>query len=163
MLKKNSTPSGIHVGVISDTHGQLRPEALKALQDSHLIIHAGDIGKPEVLGELETIAPVYAVRGNVDTASWATAQPFTRTVEVGDFMFYALHNIDELNLDPRASGFRMVISGHTHRPLITECDDVIYLNPGSAGSYYYSQPVTVAHVRVTGKHIEHRIVVLNTD
>ena len=163
MPKTNAPPSDIHIGVLSDTHGQLRPEAFEALQASDLIIHAGDIGKPEVLDALETIAPVYAVRGNVDTAPWAVTQQFTRTVEVGEFTFYALHNLDELTLDPRSSGFRMVIYGHTHQPSITEKDGVIYLNPGSSGPHYYDQPVSVAHVRVMGRHIEHRIVELDTD
>jgi putative phosphoesterase len=121
------------VGVISDTHGLVRPQALDALRGSDLIIHAGDIGTPEVLDELNAIAPVFAVRGNVDRGAWADNLPVSEVVQAGDKSLYVLHNLDELDLDPLAADMHAVITGHSHRPMIREQAGVLYFNPGSAG------------------------------
>ncbi|MGA9755143.1 MAG: metallophosphoesterase family protein, partial [Desulfobaccales bacterium] len=121
------------IGVISDTHGLLRPEALKVLSGVELIIHAGDIGNPRILAELARIAPVHAVRGNTDRAGWAVDLPLTRVVEVGDVHFYVLHELFCLDLDPAAAGFAAVIFGHSHHPHLERKNGVLYLNPGSAG------------------------------
>ena len=134
------------IGLISDTHGLLRVEAVKALRGSELIIHAGDVGKPEILEELRKIAPVVAVRGNVDTEQWAKALPETAVVEAGAAMIYVLHDVNALDLNPAASGFHIVISGHSHKPGKTERDGVLYINPGSAGPRRFQLPVTVAHL-----------------
>ncbi len=136
------------IGVIADTHGLIRPEALDALRDSELILHAGDVGKERVMDALQEIAPVVAVRGNVDRAPWAERLPTTEVVEVGDMLIYLLHDRHALDLDPRAAGFAAVISGHSHRPLIEERDGVLYLNPGSAGPRRFALPLSVAHLRI---------------
>ena len=121
------------VGVISDTHGLLRPEAVAALAGVERIVHAGDIGSPDVLAALGRIAPVAAVRGNNDREAWAARIPETEVVEVGDVSLYVLHDLHELDLDPRAAGFAAVIAGHSHQPRVEEKAGVLYLNPGSAG------------------------------
>lgn len=136
------------IGLISDTHGLLRPEALRTLDGSDLIIHAGDVGDPEILGELKTLAPVFAVRGNVDTDPWAQALPETEVVEAGPATIYVLHDVHRLDLDPAAAGFQIVVSGHSHKPARTERGGVLYLNPGSAGPRRFDLPVTVALLRV---------------
>ena len=148
------------IGVISDTHGVLRDEALAALQDSELILHAGDIGAPEVLARLREIAPVYAVRGNNDRAGWAQAVPLTEAIEVGNHSIYLLHDIAELDLDPAAARFSAVITGHSHKPLIERRDGVLYLNPGSAGPRRFRLPIAVAHLHVTQDALEAEIVEL---
>jgi len=150
----------IAVGVISDTHGLLRPEAVAALHDSDFIIHAGDVGDPQILDRLRAIAPTYAVRGNVDTSAWAKALPLTEVVEVGGLQFYILHNLDDLDLNPRVAGFAAVISGHTHRPHAELRDDVLYLNPGSAGPRRFTLPIAVARLEVSGSRLSHEIVEL---
>lgn len=136
------------IGVLSDTHGLLRPEALFALRGSDLIIHAGDIGAPEVLESLRDLAPVFAVRGNVDRDAWATACPKTQVLEVEGVLLYVLHDLSELKLDPLAADFRVVISGHSHRPSVKKDGGVLYLNPGSVGRRRFSLPVTVARLVV---------------
>lgn len=146
------------VGVISDTHGLLRPEAVAALHASDLIIHAGDIGDPQILERLRAIAPTYAVRGNVDTSPWAEVLPLTEVVEVGGLQIYVLHNLADLDVNPRAAGCAAVISGHTHRPHADVRDDVLYLNPGSAGPRRFSLPIAVATLRITGSRLSHEIV-----
>src|SRR6266478_3854332 len=120
------------VGLISDTHGLLRDEALHALTGSDLIIHAGDVGRPEILDALKSVAPVVAVRGNIDTEPWALALQITAAAEAGPARIYVLHDVHELDLDPGAAGFHVVVSGHSHKPGQTERDDVMYINPGSA-------------------------------
>jgi putative phosphoesterase len=132
------------IGLISDTHGLLRPQALDALQASDLIIHAGDVGDPEILAALKTIAPVFAVRGNVDTQPWALALPENEVIETDRATFYVLHDVHALDLDPRAAGFHIVVSGHSHKPARTEHSGVLFLNPGSAGPRRFDLPVTVA-------------------
>lgn len=134
------------IGIISDTHGLLRDEAVRALQGSDLIIHAGDVGKPEILDALNSIAPVTAVRGNVDTGAWALRLPATSVVEAGSTLIYVLHNLQDLDLDPAASRFHVVVSGHSHVPSRDERHGVIYLNPGSAGPRRFSLPITLARM-----------------
>jgi putative phosphoesterase len=136
------------IGLISDTHGLLRNEALRALRGADLIIHAGDVGKPEILAELEELAPLVVVRGNVDTAEWAATLPATAVTEAGTAMIYVLHNLDELDLDPAAAGFHVVVSGHTHNPGRIERKGVLYINPGSAGPRRFDFPITVARLNV---------------
>ena len=136
------------VGLISDTHGLLRKEALEALRGSELIIHAGDVGKREILEELRKIASVVAVRGNVDTEPWAKALPETAVAEAGSVLIYVLHDVNALDLNPAASGFHVVVSGHSHKPGKTERDGVLYINPGSAGPRRFQLPVTVARLRL---------------
>ena len=136
------------IGVISDTHGLLRDSAVAALAGSELIIHAGDVGKPEILERLREIAPVIAVRGNVDRGEWASGLPGTAVAEAGPALIYVLHDIAELDLDPAAAGFHMVISGHSHKPSRADRDGVIYLNPGSAGPRRFSLPLTLARLKL---------------
>jgi putative phosphoesterase len=134
------------VGLISDTHGLLRPEALRALDGSDLIIHAGDVGKPEILDALRALASVIAVRGNIDQGEWASSLPLTASAATGSAAIYILHDIQQLDLDPAASGFQVVVSGHSHKPSRTEKNGVLYLNPGSAGPRRFKLPVTVARM-----------------
>jgi putative phosphoesterase len=136
------------LGVISDTHGLLRPEAVAALKGSELIIHAGDVGKPEILDELRRLAPTFAVRGNVDTAPWALTLPMVEVVEAGSLQIYVLHDLGTLDLDPRAAGFAAVISGHSHKPLAQTRNGVLYLNPGSAGPRRFNLPICLARLHV---------------
>ncbi|HEV2881108.1 MAG TPA: metallophosphoesterase family protein [Pyrinomonadaceae bacterium] len=149
------------VGVISDTHNLMRAEALRALAGAELIIHAGDIGRPEVLDALSAVAPtVVAVRGNNDRAPWAQTIAETETLEIGAVRLYLLHALQELALDPAASGFDVVVSGHSHRPSVERRNGVLYLNPGSAGPRRFKLPVTVARLTVRGRSCRARIVEL---
>jgi putative phosphoesterase len=132
------------VGLISDTHGLLRPAALDALRDASLILHAGDVGKPEILDRLRRLAPLIAVRGNVDKGPWADALPLTAAADAGAVRIYMLHNLDDLDLDPAAVGFHIVVSGHSHQPSRTEKSGVAYLNPGSAGPRRFRLPISLA-------------------
>ena len=150
----------IFVGIISDTHGLVRPEALSALQNSDLIIHAGDIGSAEIVGELRRIAPTFAVRGNIDTQAWAANLPMTEVVEVGQLIVWVLHEISQLDLDPLAAGFAGVVFGHSHQPSIQTRDGVLYVNPGSAGPRRFQLPVTIARAIVSGQEIQAEIVEL---
>jgi uncharacterized protein len=134
------------IGLISDTHGVLREEALEALRGSDLIIHAGDVGDPEILETLRQIAPVVAVRGNVDTAEWAKSLPETAVAEAGAVNIYVLHDLNALDLDAKAAGFHIVVSGHSHKPGRSERDGVIYINPGSAGPRRFRLPIMLARV-----------------
>ncbi|HUK81191.1 MAG TPA: metallophosphoesterase family protein [Verrucomicrobiae bacterium] len=155
-------PQAHLIGVISDTHGLLRPEAVQALQGSELIIHAGDIGKPEILDGLLKIAPVAAIRGNVDHGIWAQGLPQTRTVEVGGVRVFVIHNINDLSVDAAAGGYATVISGHSHLPSVLQKDGVVFLNPGSAGPGRFDLPVSLAVLRVMGKDLEAQVVELRT-
>jgi putative phosphoesterase len=136
------------IGVISDTHGLLRPEALAALHDSDYIIHAGDIGDPAILTELGEIAPVTAIRGNVDRDVWAKKIPATNVLEAGAVCVYVLHNLKELDLKPEAAGFDVVVSGHTHAAKSEMKNGVLYFNPGSAGPRRFRLPVTIGRLLV---------------
>lgn len=149
---------GGFVGLISDTHGLLRPEAFRALRGAELILHAGDIGRPEVLEELGRLAPVLAVRGNNDRGGWARAIPERRALEVGGVSVYMLHDVKELGAAPE--GHRVVVSGHSHRPSAVEREGVWYVNPGSAGPRRFKLPVTVARLRVRGGRVDVKIVEL---
>jgi uncharacterized protein len=150
----------ILVGVISDTHGLLRPEAVVALAGADLIIHAGDVGKPEVIEALRAIAPTHVVRGNIDTASWAEALPLTARVDVGRRQFFVLHEIAQLDLDPAAAGFAAVVYGHSHQPAIETRAGVLFLNPGSAGPRRFKLPIAVARVVVSERELRPEIVEL---
>lgn len=161
MSRVAAEPGETLVGVISDTHGLLRPEAIAALAGSRLIIHAGDIGRPEVLEGLRTVAPTIAVRGNIDRQEWAASLPATEVVEVGRFLLWLLHDIAELDLDPVAAQFAAVICGHSHKPSIEWRDGVLYLNPGSAGPRRFRLPVTVAQLRISRDAIRPQIVELD--
>jgi uncharacterized protein len=134
------------IGLISDTHGLLRAEALQALRGCELIIHAGDVGKPEIVEALEELAPVVAVRGNVDTGEWAKALPTTAVVEAESAKIYVLHDVNDLDLDPAAADFQIVVSGHSHKFGRKELGGVLYINPGSAGPRRFRLPVTVARL-----------------
>ena len=150
----------IRVGLISDTHGLLRPEALKFLRGSDFVVHAGDIGDPRVLKALREVAPLTAVRGNNDNADWAQEVPVTAVLKAGGASMYVLHDLSELDTDPAAAGYRVVISGHSHRPLVRERDGVLYVNPGSAGPRRFKLPVAVAELRVADGELDARIVEL---
>jgi putative phosphoesterase len=139
------------IGVISDTHGLMRPEALQALAGSQLIVHAGDIGNPEILDTLRTIAPVVAVRGNIDAAS---ALPESELIEQEGKSIYILHDLNQLDLDPAAAGIHAVISGHSHKPSIRTAAGVLYLNPGSAGPRRFKLPITVARLHVSSGELD---------
>ena len=147
------------VGVISDTHGLLRPEAIAALRGCDLIVHAGDVGSPDVLDRLRELAPVRAVRGNIDTQSWARQLPETEVVEAGALLLWVLHDIAALDLDP-AAGFAAVIFGHSHKPSSEMRGGALYFNPGSAGPRRFKLPVTVGRLRVAGRSIRPEIVEL---
>jgi putative phosphoesterase len=154
------TEKRITLGVISDTHGLLRPEAVEALRGSDRILHAGDIGAPEILEALAKIAPVTAVRGNVDTASWARVLPETEVVEAGGLLIYILHDLGQLDLKPEAAGFRIVIFGHSHQPKIEEKNGVLYFNPGSAGPRRFRLPVSVGRLMIGAGKVRAELVEL---
>jgi len=134
------------LGLISDTHGRLRPEALTALQRSDLIIHAGDVGKPEILDQLRSIAPVVAIRGNIDKGAWADELQPTAVVEAQSARIYVIHDVKQLDLNPSPAGINIVISGHSHKPGQSKCSGVLYINPGSAGPRRFRLPITVARL-----------------
>lgn len=134
------------IGLISDTHGLLRESALRALRGVEIILHAGDVGDAAILEELGKLAPVVAVRGNVDTAAWAEALPVTAVANAGSEKIYMLHDVHQLAVNPATSGYPMVVSGHSHKPGQTERDGVLYINPGSAGPRRFNLPITVARL-----------------
>jgi uncharacterized protein len=154
MNPKNATI----IGILSDTHGLVRPEVETALSGCHQILHAGDVGDGQVLKRLKRIAPVMAVRGNMDRGSWSHTLPSTEMVEIGGVYFYMLHDLHRLDLDPSAAGIHVVISGHTHQPEIFQKNSVTYLNPGSAGQRRFDYPVSVAIVRIENGAMIPRIV-----
>jgi uncharacterized protein len=147
------------IGILSDTHGLFRPELGAAFEDVDLIIHAGDVGKKEVLDALKRIAPVVAVRGNVDRGTWADELSKTEIVDADNALIYVIHDVNELDLDPRV-GFKSVISGHSHRPKIVTREGVLYINPGSAGPKRFSLPVSAAHLLVRGTVLEATLIYL---
>ena len=148
------------IGVISDTHGLLRPEAVRELAGVDLILHAGDIGKAEVLTELKKIAPVAAIKGNNDTGDWARRLPAVRTVKVGQHRLYMIHNVNELDFSPAARQFRVVVSGHSHKPSIIEKARVLFVNPGSPGPRRFKLPLAVGKIRVDGAQVSAEIIEL---
>jgi uncharacterized protein len=149
------------IGVISDTHGLLRPEAVQALQGVELIIHAGDVGGTGILPALEKIAPVTAVRGNVDHGGWAGRLKHSEVVDIHGFSFYILHDFQELDLSPKAAGFDAVIFGHSHKPSITWREEVLLLNPGSAGPRRFNHPVALAIIDIKEGILDPRIILLD--
>jgi putative phosphoesterase len=149
------------VGLISDTHGLLRPEAMAFLRGSDFIVHAGDIGDANVLNELGALAPVTVVRGNNDRGPWAQAIAETEVLQIGAVFIYVLHNLAELDLDPAAAGFQVVVSGHTHQPLVEERDGVLYVNPGSSGPRRFKLPIAVAELEVAGRSVRAKVVELD--
>jgi len=159
---RNGATAGEHVvGVISDTHGLVRPQALAALAGSEHIVHAGDIGAPTVLDALRAIAPVTAIRGNNDRDAWARRLPDTAAVEIGGAALYVLHDMHELNLDPSAAGFAVVIAGHSHRPGIVERQGTLFVNPGSAGPRRFTLPIAVARLYIRSGRVRAELVVLD--
>jgi hypothetical protein len=159
--------SATQIGIIADTHGLLRPGAIAALTGSDLILHAGDIGKLEVLGGLKAIqaqaaseTPVVAVRGNNDREGWAEAIPERQSITIAAVSIYMLHILQELDFDPKAAGFQVVISGHSHKPLVEEREGVLYINPGSAGPRRFKLPVSVARLHIEGATVQAEIMEL---
>lgn len=149
------------LGVISDTHGLVRPQALDALAGVDLILHAGDIGNQQVLDTLNQIAPVVAVKGNNDKGDWATSIPDWEVVEVGRISIYMLHDVKEIDISPAGAGFHVVVSGHSHRPSVEERRGVLYVNPGSAGPRRFKLPISLAHLIVTGNKVQANTVELS--
>jgi len=146
------------IGVISDTHGLLRPAVEKAFKGVELIVHAGDVGKPEVLKALNKIAPVVAVRGNSDWGEWAKALPAHEIVEIGEVLLYVIHDVHEIDLNPSAAGIRIVISGHSHAPSVVERNGVLFVNPGSAGPRRFKLPVSLALVNINGTKVDAKLI-----
>jgi uncharacterized protein len=146
------------LGIISDTHGLLRPEALAFLQGCEHIVHGGDIGDADILAQLGAIAPVTAVRGNNDRGAWAEAIPETARLDFAGISIYAIHDLSQLDIDPASEGVRIVVSGHSHKPDIQERNGVLYVNPGSAGPRRFRLPIAVAEVVVDGGNVAPRIV-----
>jgi putative phosphoesterase len=152
----------IRIGLISDTHGLLRPEALAALRGSDFIVHAGDIGDGDLLETLGTIAPVTAVRGNNDNAPWARRLQATETLRFGEITLHALHDLAQLAVEPSAAGIDVVISGHSHQPRIERRSGVLFVNPGSAGPVRFKLPVAVGLLQIAGREVDARIVELES-
>ena len=146
------------IGLISDTHGLLRPEAIEALQGVDHILHAGDVGKPHILPALEAIAPVTVVRGNIDKAAFAAEIPYQEVIELGGFFFYMIHILDDLDIDPEGAGMDVVVYGHSHRPDIKQKNGVLYINPGSAGPRRFSLPITVAKIEIKDHKLNAKII-----
>jgi putative phosphoesterase len=152
--------TGKFVGVISDTHGLVRPEAIAALQGADLILHAGDIGKPDVLEALNAIAPVVAIRGNIDQAQWAETLPDRQTVTIESTSVYLIHRLQDLEFDQNATHIQVVVSGHSHKPQIEENNGVLFVNPGSAGPRRFKLPIAVAHLHIEGATVRAKIIEL---
>jgi uncharacterized protein len=151
----------LRVGLVSDTHGLLRPDARAFLMGCDYIVHGGDIGGAEILDELAAIAPLIAVRGNNDTEPWAARLPVTEMIRVGNVFVYVIHNLAELDIDPGAAGVRAVVSGHSHKPMIEERDGVLYVNPGSSGPRRFKLPISVGELIVSGSAVHARTVDLS--
>jgi len=154
------TTTQFRIGLISDTHGLVREEAVAALKGCQHILHAGDVDEPEVLVKLRKLAPVTVVRGNNDRGAWAKAIPVYDVVEFGQVSIYLRHDELELDLDPRAAGFQVMMFGHSHKPRIETRDGVLFVNPGSAGPRRFKLPVAVGELLITGDQVEARIVTL---
>lgn len=152
--------NSIDIGLVADTHTVVRPQVANAFRGVSRILHAGDVGSPLVLAELQTIAPVTAVRGNVDQGRWADKLNFTEIVEVGGVLIYVIHDLEDLALDPHEAGFAALVYGHTHKPQTHYRDGVLYVNPGSAGPRRFANPVTVARLQVAAGTVRAEIVSL---
>jgi hypothetical protein len=148
----------MRIGIISDTHGLLRPEAVELLRGSEHIIHAGDIGAPEIVSELEKIAPVTAIRGNVDAQAWARRFAETQVIELGGLFLYVIHDANAIDLNPKAAGFAAVISGHSHKPMQEMKDGVLYFNPGSAGPRRFKLPISVGRIQIVNGKLHGEIL-----
>lgn len=158
--EKRNSADPLIFGVISDTHGLLRPAAIEALRGCHRILHAGDVGSEEVLDGLASIAPVTAIRGNVDDEAWADSLPETEVVEVAGFSIYMIHDLGKLDLKPEAAKFSAVFYGHSHQPKIEEKNGVLYFNPGSAGPRRFNLPISVGKLTLSAGKIAAEIVEL---
>jgi putative phosphoesterase len=150
----------LRVGVISDTHGLLRPEATAQLTGCDHIVHGGDIGGPEILAQLALLAPVTAVRGNNDSETWAASLPETQLLQLGGVKLFMLHNLEQLKAQACPAGVRVIVSGHSHRPLIQQRDGVLYVNPGSAGPRRFRLPVSLARLEIHGDSVKSELVQL---
>jgi putative phosphoesterase len=159
MTKELNCKDSYNVGIISDTHGLFRPETASTFKNVDLILHAGDIGHPDVLEELGKIAPVKAVRGNMDAGEWAFKLPTKDIIEVGDVLIYMLHDVYRLDIDPSSIGIHMVISGHAHYPSKEFKKGVLFLNPGTAGPF--KPPISIARLAINGTSIEPHFIELN--
>ena len=155
-----AAPGSVRVGLISDTHGLLRPEALDFLAGCDHIVHGGDIGNPGILERLAELAPLTVVRGNNDREAWARDLPATALLHFGPVSLYAIHDLKEIDIDPTAAGLRVVVSGHSHRPACSERAGVLYINPGSAGRRRFSLPISCAELVLAGAQVRPRIVTL---
>jgi putative phosphoesterase len=151
------------IGVISDTHGLLRPEAMAALQGCDAILHAGDIGSADILAQLATIAPTTAVRGNNDKGDWARSLAESEWIDIDGALIHLIHDIADLDVDPQAAGIRVVVSGHSHRPHIEERNGILHLNPGSAGPRRFRLPISLSILDIDHGHAAARIVELDVD
>lgn len=151
----------LRIGLLSDTHGLLRPEATAFLQGCDHIIHAGDVGDPSILGNLAAIAPLTAVRGNCDLGPWAGRLREAEFLQVGELLVYVLHDLSRLTIDPQAQGVRVVVSGHSHKPLVEDRDGVLFINPGSAGPHRFRLPVALGELIVDGQSVVGRTVTLS--
>jgi uncharacterized protein len=153
-----NTNKGLRVGLVSDTHGLLRPEARAFLIGCDYIVHGGDVGDPKILEQLAAVAPLIAVRGNNDEGPWAARLPRTELMRVGNVFVYVIHNLAELDVDPRAAGVRVVVSGHSHKPSVEERDGILYVNPGSCGPKRFKLPISVGEMVVSGSAVDARII-----
>ncbi len=158
MAAKNA----LRVGLVSDTHGLLRPEARAFLARSDYIIHGGDIGSAQILEELAALAPLVAVRGNNDHQAWALRLPETEMMRVGGVFVYVIHDISQLDIEPRAAKVRVIVSGHSHKPVVVQREGVLYVNPGSCGPKRFKLPVSVGELLVRGTHVRARTIDLAT-
>jgi putative phosphoesterase len=156
-----NTNNGLRVGLVSDTHGLLRPEARAFLIGCDYIVHGGDVGDPGILEELATMAPLIAVRGNNDKEPWAARLRRTELIRVGNVFVYVIHDLAELDIDPRAADVRVVVSGHSHKPSVEERDGILYVNPGSCGPKRFKLPISVGEIVVSGGAVNARIVDLH--
>jgi putative phosphoesterase len=152
------TNPGLRVGLVSDTHGLLRPEARAFLIGSDYIVHGGDVGDPKILEELAAVAPLIAVRGNNDAAPWAARLRRTELMRVGNVFVYVIHDLAELDIDPLAAGVRVVVSGHSHKPSVEERGGILYVNPGSCGPKRFKLPISVGEIVVSGSAVKARTV-----
>jgi putative phosphoesterase len=153
-----NTDNGLRVGLVSDTHGLLRPEARAFLIGCDYIVHGGDVGDPKILEDLAAMAPLIAVRGNNDAAPWAARLRQTELIRVGNIFVYVIHDLAQLDIDPRAAGVRVIVSGHSHKPSVEERDGILYVNPGSCGPRRFKLPISVGEIVVSGSAVAARLV-----